>query len=150
MNYETRAVHRPGTMAFDIELHGHTWPVDADEQFGGTDVGPRPKPMILSSLAGCTGMDVVSILNKMKQSYTSFRIDVDGTLTDEHPRVYSDIEVRYYFEGSELDHKRVLRAVNLSTERYCGVSAMLRKAGVNMVYRVFVDGTEIENPTDEL
>ena len=126
MSYITRAENTKG-MAFDVDLHGHHFVVDADEQFGGEDRGPRPKALVLSALAGCTGMDVVSILGKMKMPYDSFAIEIDAELTDEHPKVYKTITVRYLFEGSQLDRSKIEKAVNLSQEKYCGVSAMLGK-----------------------
>jgi len=114
-------------MAFDVELEGHTFPIDAAEQFGGRGLGPKPKGLLLSSLAGCTGMDVVSILGKMRMPFDSFAVDVTGELTDEHPKVYHKIHITYRFTGAELDAKKIEKAVRLSQETYCGVTAMLGK-----------------------
>lgn len=116
-------------MAFETEVSGHKILLDADESVGGDDKGPRPKPLMLASLAGCTGMDVISILKKMQQPYTYFNIDVEADLTEEHPKQYSAIKIIYEFKKSDdLDEKKVEKAVNLSQERYCGVSALLKKA----------------------
>jgi len=116
-------------MAFETEVSGHKILLDADESVGGDDKGPRPKPLMLASLAGCTGMDVISILKKMQLPYTYFNIDVEADLTEEHPKQYSAIKVIYEFKKSDnLDEKKVEKAVNLSQERYCGVSALLKKA----------------------
>jgi len=116
-------------MAFESEVSGHKILMDADESVGGEDKGPRPKPLLLASLAGCSGMDVVSILKKMQQPHTYFNIDVEAELTEEHPKHYSSIKVIYEFKKSDnLDEKKVEKAVNLSQERYCGVSALLKKA----------------------
>jgi putative redox protein len=114
-------------LSFEIELHGHRFMVDADESVGGEDRGPRPKGLLLSSLAGCTGMDVASILKKMRMPYDSFELDISGELTDEHPKVYHSIHIRYIFTGSDLDESKIEKAVSLSVERYCGVNAMLSK-----------------------
>jgi len=114
-------------MSFDVELHGHSFPIDADESVGGKNRGPRPKALLLSSLGGCTGMDVVSLLGKMKVPFDSFRVEVEGTLGEEHPKVYTSILVRYILTGSELDRDKIEKAVNLSLEKYCGVTAMLGK-----------------------
>lgn len=114
-------------MAFDIELEGRTIGVDAAEAFGGRGYGPKPKSLMLSALAGCTGMDVVSILRKMRMPFDGLHIKVDGDLTDEHPKVYHRIHLVYTFTGSELDPAKIERAVKLSQEQYCGVSAMLAK-----------------------
>ena len=127
MGWITRAELTDG-MSFDVELEGHHFTIDADEQFGGQDRGPRPKALLLSGLAGCTAMDVVSILGKMKMPYDSFAVEVDADMTDEHPKVYSDIRVRYVFTGSDLDRAKIEKAVKLSEERYCGAIAMLGKS----------------------
>ncbi len=126
MSYITRAEHMSG-LAFDVDLQGHKFKIDADEKFGGKDLGPRPKALLLSGLAGCTGMDVASILEKMKMHYDSFAVEVDATQTDEHPKVYKEIKIRYVFTGSELDRDKVQKAVDLSLTKYCGVTAMLSK-----------------------
>ncbi|WP_455382570.1 OsmC family protein [Salinispira pacifica] len=125
MGYITRAELKEG-MAFDVELHGHKFTVDAEEQFGGKDYGPRPKALMLSALAGCTGMDVVSIVNKMKMPYDSFSLEVEADQSDEHPKVYTRVKIRYIFSGSQLDRDKIERAVELSLEKYCGVANMLK------------------------
>ncbi len=116
-------------MAFETEISGHKILMDADDSVGGEDNGPRPKPLMLASLAGCTGMDVISILKKMQQPYTYFNIDIEAEMTEEHPKQYSSIKVIYEFKQADnLDEKKVQKAVELSQERYCGVSALLKKA----------------------
>ena len=123
----TTSVTWSGGMSFDVELHGHGFSIDADESFGGKNRGPRPKALLLSGLGGCTGMDVVSLLEKMKVAFDSFRVEVEGKLGEEHPKVYTSILVRYILTGSELDRDKIEKAVNLSLEKYCGVTAMLGK-----------------------
>mgnify|MGYP006290291503 CR=1 FL=1 len=123
---DTTAVWR-GDMSFDIELQGHHFIVDADEKVGGKDQGPRPKSLLLSSLAGCTGMDVVSILNKMQMPFDRFEIGIDGETTDQHPKVYNKIVVVYRFWGENLDEAKIDKAVRLSQDKYCGVSETLRQ-----------------------
>jgi len=116
-----------GDMAFTAEVNGHEFVIDADEEFGGHDQGPRPKPLILASLAGCSGMDVVSILRKMREPVSWFNMRVRGELSDEHPKVYTSIRIVYEFKASDgLKDENVRKAVDLSQERYCGVSAMLK------------------------
>ena len=110
-----------------MELDGHTFAIDAGEQFGGKNRGPRPKNLLLSALAGCTGMDVVSLLGKMKVPFDGFRLEVEGDVRDEHPKVYTDIAIRYIFTGSQLDRDKIDKAVTLSLDKYCGVTAMLGK-----------------------
>lgn len=115
-------------MAFTVELDDHTFTVDAKPEAGGAGLGPRPKGLLLSALGGCTGMDVVSILAKMRVPLEGFRVEVEAPLTEDHPRVYSSIHIRYVFKGRDLPMDKLERAVQLSQERYCGVSAMLAKA----------------------
>jgi len=114
-------------MAFEVELQGHRFMVDADAQFGGKDLGPRPKALLLSALAGCTGMDVVSVLSKMHVPYDSFKVEVAGKDSDEHPKVFKEILIRYLFTGPNLDREKIQKAVDLSLTKYCGVHAMLVK-----------------------
>jgi len=118
-----------GDMAFEAEVSGHKIRLDADETVGGKDSGPRPKPLLLASLAGCSGMDVVSILKKMREPLTWFDIKVSGDLTEEHPKYYSSIKITYEFKASDkLKDENVRKAVALSQDKYCGVSALLKKA----------------------
>ncbi|MFP4536136.1 MAG: OsmC family protein [Spirochaetaceae bacterium] len=128
MSHRTKAVWR-GDMSFDIELQGFSIRVDADESVGGKNQGPTPKPLMLASLAGCTGMDVVAILGKMQMPYDRFELDISGETTDEHPKVYREIHIDYKFWGSELDEPKIEKAVKLSQEKYCGVSATLSEVG---------------------
>lgn len=115
-------------LCFDAELQGHHFQLDADPTFGGKGRGPTPKPLLLTALAGCTGMDVASILAKMRMPFDSFEVEVEGDLSGEHPIVYTDIRIRYVFKGAALDRDKIDKAVKLSREKYCGVSAMLEKA----------------------
>lgn len=114
-------------MQFDAELQGHHFELDAAPESGGQGYGPKPKPFVLMALAGCTGMDVVSILNKMRMTWKSFDVDVSGDLVEEHPRAYDKIHITYRFAGDALDRAKIERAVELSLTRYCGVAAMLGK-----------------------
>ena len=114
-------------MAFDAEVNGHIIPLDADERVGGEDYGARPKPLTLVSLGGCTGMDVVSILAKMRVELEGFNVSVSGELTDEHPKYFHKIHIIYTFKGKDLPMDKLEKAINLSQERYCGVTAMLNK-----------------------
>lgn len=115
-------------MSFESEVNGHKITIDADETVGGENKGPRPKPLMLLSLAGCTGMDVVSILKKMRVELDNFEIEVETEMTEEHPKHYNKINVIYKFWGKDLPLDKLEKAVNLSDERYCGVSAVYKKA----------------------
>ncbi len=115
-------------MAFKANVNGHEIILDAAEQVGGENRGPRPKPLMLTALAGCTGMDVVSILKKMRVEFDDFNVIVEGDLTEEHPKQFYKMNVIYEFKGSNLPMEKLKKAVSLSEERYCGVSASYKKA----------------------
>jgi putative redox protein len=115
-------------MSFSSEQDGHEVVLDASKEFGGTDRGPRPKTLLLTALGGCTAMDVVSILNKMRVEFTGLKIHVSADLTEEHPKVFKSIHVKYIFSGNGLPMDKLEKAVSMSQEKYCGVSAMLIKA----------------------
>lgn len=139
--HETTIVWQ-GDMAFDVELDGHHFPIDADESVGGRNRGPRPKDLLLSGLAGCTGMDVVALLRNRKMPFDSFSVKVDADSTEEHPKVYSAIRIEYRFTGSQLDAEKIRKAIQLSRERYCGVSAMLAKVAP-ITHTVFLNGEPV-------
>lgn len=117
-----------GGMSFETMVGEHKVVVDADPQFGGEENGPLPKPLLLKSLAGCTGMDVVSLLKKMRVEFSDLSIKIDANMTEEHPKHYDKIHLIYTIKASEDDRAKVEKAVNYSQERYCGVSFMLAKA----------------------
>ena len=116
-----------GDMAFEANVHGHSMVLDASPEVGGKNKGPRPKALLMVSLAGCTAMDVISIFNKMKVEVTDFAIKVEGSLTDEHPKRYTAIKLVYEFTGKNLPLEKIKHAIELSQEKYCGVSATLSK-----------------------
>ncbi len=116
-----------GKMAFEAEVNGHQFMIDATDAVGGEDKGPRPKPLMLTALAGCTAMDVISILKKMRVELKDFKVSVDGDLTEEHPKQFNQMTVKYEFWGTDLPKDKIEKAVNLSEERYCGVSAVYKK-----------------------
>lgn len=115
-------------MAFEAEVNGHKIMLDAGEQSGGLNRGPRPKPLMLVALAGCTAMDVVSILAKMRVELENFDVRVEGEQSEEHPVHYTSMHIIYEFWGKQLPADKLEKAINLSHERYCGVSAVYRKA----------------------
>jgi putative redox protein len=117
-----------GEMSFASELQGHRLTVDADSRFGGQDRGPRPKSLLLTALGGCTGMDVVSLLAKMKVSFDALAVEVEGEAREEHPQVYTRIHLRYVLKGNALDREKIDKAVDLSLDKYCAVHAMLSKS----------------------
>lgn len=114
-------------MAFETQLNGHTLTIDADHTNGGNDLGPRPKALMLVALAGCTGMDIVSILGKMRVDIVDLNVKVDGELTEEHPKHFVNMHITYEFWGKELPEEKLQKAISLSDERYCGVAAVYKK-----------------------
>ncbi len=94
------------SMAFETDIDGHKIVIDSAPEFGGENRGPLPKPLLLNALSGCTAMDVVSILKKMQVPFEAFEIDVDGELAEDHPKVYTKINVIYKFKGNDLPMKK--------------------------------------------
>ena len=125
MEHQTSTIWT-GNMSFEANFSSGKVQYDADEAVGGLGTGVRPKSTMLGALAGCTGMDVVSLLKKMRAEVDEFRIEVDGDLTEEHPKMYYTVVVRYYFKGSDLKKDKIEKAVDLSVNRYCGVFEMFR------------------------
>jgi putative redox protein len=116
-------------MTFVGKTDSNHWiTMDGPENFGGSNAGIRPKEMLLISLAGCTGMDVVAILRKKRTKFDDFKINISAESTDIHPKVYTKIHLEYAFSGKEIKEKDVERAIELSQKTYCGVTAMLSKS----------------------
>lgn len=115
-------------LAFETDMDGHKVIIDASEDVGGSDLGPRPKKLMLTALAGCTGIDVVMILKKMKVDFDDLNVIVEGELTEEHPKYYNKMKIIYQFKGKNLPLAKLEKAVKLSEEKYCGVSAVYKQA----------------------
>lgn len=115
-------------LAFDATSdNGHTVRLDTTEDGGGLDSGMSPKKMMLASLCGCSGIDVVDILNKMKVQFSQLVITAEAEQTDEQPKVFKSIDMVYSCKVEKENEDKLKRAVSLSHEKYCGVSAMLAK-----------------------
>ena len=114
-------------LTFSSQVGDHEVLTDAAEIHGGDNAAPSPKPMMLVALAGCTGIDVVSILKKMRVDLEDCSIDVEGELTEEVPSVYTSMHIVYEFKGKNLDFEKLKKAVELSQDKYCGVSAMYKR-----------------------
>ena len=111
--------------------------MDAARDFGGEEKGVRPLELLLVGLAGCTGMDVVSLLRKMRVDFTGLAMEIEADKSEDHPHVFTEINLVYVFEGNAIDEEKVKRAIELSQEKYCSVSAMLQKAcPVNWSFRL--------------
>ena len=110
---------------------GHEFESRQDNQTirmdGNRKAGFNPKALLLSALAACTGIDVVDILEKMRVEFTEFTIEVETNQTENHPKVFRDIQVNYRLKTGEGNREKVIKAIELSLDKYCGVAAMLRK-----------------------
>jgi putative redox protein len=134
MSYDLTTYHT-GKSAFDVKIDGHITRIDTLPP-DGEDTGPSPKRLLLGTLAACTGMDVVSLLNKMRVPFSDFSIQTKADLTLEHPKVFTMVELIYRIKLEEERHQaKMKKAVLMSKERYCGISAMLAKNSP-IVYRI--------------
>ncbi len=127
-----------GAMVFEADVNGHPLLMDGPEEAGGQNKGPRPKPLMLASLAGCTGMDVISMLKKMRVQVEDFSIHVEGDLTDDIPKHYTKMHIVYEFSGKDLPQDKLQKAVDLSREKYCGVSYMYKQI-MEMTYEIRIN-----------
>jgi putative redox protein len=115
----------------------HWLTVDGPEEFGGSNAGVRPKELVLIALAGCTSSDVVSILKKKRVILDDFEVNISAEISEEHPKVYTNINLEFVFYGEDINEKDVERAIELSQTKYCSVSAMLNKSvEINHTYKV--------------
>jgi len=121
---------------------GHAIVLDGDPSVGGRDTGSRPMELLLMGLAGCTAMDVVFILRRKRQPITGLEVSVDAERAPRHPKVYTKIHVEYVIYG-DVDDKAARQAIELSEEKYCSASAMLKKtAEVTWSYKIIRSGDE--------
>ncbi len=111
-----------GVFESQQEGSGHGITIDTDR-----NLGPGPKSLLLSALAGCSAIDIVEILNKQRVEFSDFTIEVESETTTEHPKVFKDIFVIYTISTDPSNENKVKKAIDLSLEKYCGVSAMLKK-----------------------
>jgi putative redox protein len=127
---------------FQASIDGFEIEMDTLPEEGSNSAGPRPKPLLLASLGGCTAMDVISILKKMKSGVNSFKLKVEGETTDEHPKKFIGISLSYELYGMDIKPENVIKAVTLSIERYCGVYATLIQA-LPIHTRIILNGEQI-------
>ena len=113
-----------GNLVFESMVGDHPVVTDAPVEFGGDNSGASPKKLMLTALAGCTGIDVTSILEKMRVRIDDLEITVEAEATEDVPSVYTAMHIIYAFTGDDLDEKKLSKAIQLSHEKYCGVSKM--------------------------
>ena len=123
---------------FNTEIDGHKITIDLAKDAGGDDVGPRPKKLMLVAAAGCSGLDIVEVVRKMRIDIQSFDIDIEAELSEEYPIQYTSMKVVYQFTGENLPVKKLERACKLSFDNYCGVLAVYKKA-IPVSYEVRVN-----------
>ncbi|WP_214755917.1 MULTISPECIES: OsmC family protein [unclassified Exiguobacterium] len=127
-------------MAFQTTTpSGHDVTLDAGEEVGGLNTGPRPTEMLLQATAACTGIDIVSILHKMRLPLERFEMKIDGVRATEHPKKFTAIHILYVLDG-DMPEERVRRAIELSVDRYCSVSHSLN---ATMTYSYQLNGGEV-------
>ena len=117
--------------------------LDTDESVGGNNSAARPLELVALGLAGCTAMDVISILQKKRQEVTSFEVKVDAARANEHPRVFTSAVIRYVITGKNIDEAALARAIELSALKYCPAQAMLAKVfPMELRYEIYEDGPQ--------
>ncbi len=125
---DAKAIWKQG-MSFDgTATSGFTIPMGTSAEFGGADDGLRPIELVLVGLAGCTAMDVISILQKKRQEVTAFEVRAHADRATEHPKVFTHVVLEFVVTGKNIDREAVERAVELSSTKYCSAQAMLIKA----------------------
>jgi putative redox protein len=118
--------------------------MDGPQDLGGSNAASRPKEFVLFALGGCTGSDVVAILRKKRVPLKGFEMQIKATQAEEHPQVYTDIHVEYVFYGTGINPADVERAIELSTTKYCSVSAMLRSS-VKLTHSYRIEPVEVSD-----
>ncbi len=128
-----------GKMSFEgVSDTGFVQKMDSDSSVGGDNSAARPMEFIAIGLAGCTGMDVISILQKKKQPVANFQVQVHAPRAEDHPKVFSSAVIEYLVTGRDVDEAALVRAIGLSAEKYCPAQAMLSKAfPMQLLYKIF-------------
>jgi putative redox protein len=125
-------------MSFEVNVHGYKMMIDTPADIGGTNEGPGPKSLMLVALAGCTGMDIVSLLRKMKIYYDDLRINVEGNITDEHPKHFDSMHICYFIKGKNIPVEKVKAAIEMSLTKFCGVSYTY-KQGLTLTHELIIE-----------
>jgi putative redox protein len=141
----SKVVLRDDMVFTGYSSNGYTIPLDSAQETGGHDAGVSPMELMLTSLAGCMGMDVISILRKKRQEVTAFEVQVEGVRAGEHPRVWAELWVKFIVTGRSVDPKAVERSIELSRDTYCGAAAILRHtATIHYDYEIIEAEAEVE------
>jgi len=114
-----------GMMMVGESPSGHSIVMDGPEEFGGKNLGIRPMEMLLLGIGGCTTIDVVSTLEKMREKISDCKAEITSKRAKDHPKVFTDIHIHFLIEGNDLNEKKVDKAIKLSADKYCSASIML-------------------------
>jgi putative redox protein len=115
----------------------HWVTMDGSPEFGGSNAGSSPKELVLMGLAGCTSSDVINILNKKRVNLSDYEVNIKAEVSDEHPKVFTSINLEYVFYGKNINEKDVERAIELSQTKYCAVTQMLIKSvNISHTYKI--------------
>ena len=134
---DCRVVYMEGLQFVGESRSGHAIVMDADPGVGGKNIGPRPVELLLLGIGGCSGMDVISILQKKKQQVTGFEIIVKGQKAEEYPKKLTDVTLEFVVTGKNISEKAVKRSIDLSMNKYCSVKATLEgSAQINFSYKI--------------
>ncbi len=125
MNTTVRWIN--GMMMVGESASGHAIVMDGPEELGGKNLGVRPMELLLLGMGGCTTVDVVSTLKKMRENVQDCRVEISAERADEHPKVFTAIHLHFIVEGDNLNDKKITKAVSLSADKYCSASIMLAK-----------------------
>jgi len=128
MNTHKLTLKHTENLLFETEINGYPLIINGDKLDNGNPAGITPKKLLLAAITGCTAIDVKGLLEKMRVPFSDFSIEVEAPLNSEHPVVYTHFKLIYKIKVSDADKEKVEKAVKLSKEKYCGVSAMLGKA----------------------
>jgi len=135
---ETVKLQLEEALSFNVEVDGLNMKIDSMEEFGGKQRGPRPKSLMLVAIGGCTGMDVASIMRKMKIPYDNLEVSVTGVLTETHPKHFEKMHITYVVKGKNIDRSKIEKAVALSQDKYCGVTYSY-KAVIEITHEIIIE-----------
>ena len=135
-------LHRAKGSTFIAKGDSNHWVVlDSVKQFGGSEAASKPMEMVLMALGGCTALDTESLINKMRTPVDEFHVEITAERQDEHPKVFTKIHLTFFFKGKNLNKANIAKAVKLSQEKYCSVTAMLSES-VDISYEIKYTGEE--------
>lgn len=125
--YKAELEQIKGSTLWAKTASGHSFVIDTSTLVGGHESAPSPFELFLASLAGCSSMDVISLLKKFGVHYNRYRVEIEAERAEEHPRVPTKVKIKYIFYGKSIDKELIEKAITLSQEKYCSLSAVVKK-----------------------